>query len=74
MSDVLSMWTVYNHPSDHPDHWVARRWEILASGPSPTDDKLLAGSVEDVRAMLPEGLFRLDRQEEDDPVIFETWL
>ena len=24
----LSMWTVYDHPSDFPDLFIARRWEV----------------------------------------------
>lgn len=73
MSNVLSMWTVYDHPSDHPAHWVARRWEV-AKEAKPTQDLLLADTLEALRAQLPPGLYRLPRQPGDEPAIAEVWL
>lgn len=69
----LSLWTVYRRPLDHPDSFVARRWEIHPEI-APTADVLLAHDLEALREMLPSGLVRLDRQPTDDPVIVESWV
>jgi hypothetical protein len=66
----LSLWTIYDHPSDHPSAWVARRFDLDA----PTDD-VLVGDVEVLRHYFQEqGLVCMMRDPSDDPVIVETWL
>ena len=30
VSDALEMWVVYDHPLDHPDGFIARRWLVRA--------------------------------------------
>lgn len=71
---LLSMWVIYDHPSDLPEHIVARRHEVHATGPMPTDDLILGNSVRSVRAQLPQGLDCLPRAPGDDPHIIEVWL
>lgn len=70
----LEMWTVYDHPKDHPDMFVARKW--CCDGPTmlATDDMFVAPTLEELRRLLPVGLYRLRRQLGDDPKIVETWL
>lgn len=70
----LAMWVVYDRPSDHPEHFVARCWRIEPGKTLPTADVLLAPTLEGVRQALPGGLTRLDRAEGDDPVVVETWI
>ena len=73
--DVLAMWTVYDHPRDEPDYWVARLWLVGRHGVlEATKTRFTATSLEALRAMLPSGLHRLERDRADDPVIVETWL
>lgn len=75
MSDGgLIMWTVYDHPADFPDEFVARAWRITAGKAEPTNISFTAPSLEEVRALLPPGLALLGRSESDDPKIVETWL
>lgn len=76
MSDnTLSMWTVYDHPSDLPHNFVARRFEVDAAGAVGTSDVLIAPNLRALRACLASrGLTPLCRAESDDPVIVETWL
>lgn len=71
--DKLSIWTVYERPLDHPENFLARRWEVTPEI-TPTGDVLLADDLNALREMLPAGLVRLERQPADDPVIVETWL
>jgi hypothetical protein len=68
---ALSMWTVYDHPSDFPDGYVARRFD----GEQPTSDVIESADLDLVRYSLAmKGLFCLARSPGDDPVILETWL
>lgn len=71
----LSIWTVYDHPADRPDKFVARRWEAQnGPEPVPTNDILEADTLEALRRLLPPHLFRMPRQDGDDPVIVESWI
>lgn len=73
--DVMSMWTVYKRPSDYPRDFVARRFIIQRGGKhAATDDVVIAPTIEEVRELIPPGLFRLDRMPEDDANIVEVWL
>ena len=75
--DKLFMWTVYDHPSDHPDAFVARKFEISAGKVTPTDQVI----VEPVLIHLRERIVietgctdKLERSPGDDPKIVEVWL
>jgi hypothetical protein len=75
MSHVLSMWTIYDHPSDYPKSFVARRWDVGAGGVARTERILISDTVEWIRDQMQEmGLTRLVRSEGDDPCIMETWI
>jgi hypothetical protein len=72
-SGDLLVWTVYERPTDYPDHYIARPF-ATRGGERPLQVHLQAPSVEELRDKLPHGLVRLERMEGDDPVIVETWL
>jgi hypothetical protein len=72
--EALSMWTVYERPRDYPDQCVARRCEIGPEGVKMTNDMFVADTVDELRALLPSGLFCMPRHATDDPVIVEVWL
>ena len=76
MTQVLSMWTVYNRPRDFPGElYVARRYMIEPDGPVPTDDTIVSPSLELVRQALSlKGLTPITRDHNDEPHIVETWL
>ena len=74
MSDDLSLWTIYDHPTDMPDGFVVRRWQITKGGAVPDPEARLAMTLEEARTLIPPGLYRLERVAEDDPKIVETWL
>lgn len=73
---ALAMWTVYDHPADYPDKFVARRFEVDRTGPRVTDSIIIADDIETIRDVLQfeMHLVKLMRSPEDDPVIMETWL
>jgi hypothetical protein len=76
MADPIIMWTVYDHPVDHPDSFVARKFEIDSiSGAKPTTDVIVAKGLDRIRLiMMARGLTCLARDEGDDPKIIETWI
>lgn len=70
----LPMWVIYDHPTDHPEGYVARAWYSL---PAATPMRLAVShpELEPLRQMMREAAFtRLERQPGDDPVIVELWL
>jgi hypothetical protein len=48
----MPMWTVYEGPSDYPDHWVARLWYSLPD-PTPTDAVIIADSFAALKKKIP---------------------
>jgi hypothetical protein len=68
---ALTIWTIYDRPKDHPDGFIARRFE---AGHGPTEDTL-TGELEELRASFwKAGLMRLSRQTDDEPQIVESWV
>lgn len=71
MSEGLSIWTIYDHPKDFPDQFVAR----LFVGEEPSNIVLVSEDIEQLRAALASnGLTVLCRSPSDDPKIVEVWL
>lgn len=74
----VSIWTVYEKPSDYPLSFVARRFVL----DRPTTDLVVAPDLESVRNWLQMhaheyGEFcgvRLERDPLDEPQIVEGWL
>lgn len=70
----MNQWVIYDHPSDYPDSWVARRFAIGVGTVQATED-VLTGPLEMLRDhMFGLGLYCLPRQVGDDPVIVEVWI
>lgn len=76
MSEPLVMWTIYDHPADYPNNFVAREWACDASGATPTGSFIVSPDLELLRHMMITDLHLtcLARNENDDPKIVETWL
>ena len=74
--DVLSIWTIYDHPRDFPEGFVAREWTAKPGEESvPSDYALTAPDIDILRErMLEMGLVCLTRMPDDDPAIVETWV
>lgn len=71
--DSFSMWTVYDHPADFPNNFVAREW-IIVRGPAGIviTDNVIIGSLERVRERLQaKGLTRISS---GHPTITKTWI
>ena len=75
MPDVLHIWTIYDHPRDMPDVYVARAHAILPGTTMPTDHVIESYDLEALRDRMRDmGLVCLPRAPGDDPVIVESWL
>lgn len=73
--DTFPIWVVYDHPTDYPDHFVARAHRVGVDGQRPTSKLIAAPTLESIRtSMVNLGLTCVQRNEEDDPVIVECWL
>jgi hypothetical protein len=70
----LLVWTVYDHPRDFPDHWIARPHLTEPGQTEPLPFHLAASTLDALRVQLPSGLVCLTRSAGDDPRIVETWL
>jgi hypothetical protein len=67
------LWTVYEKPSDYPNHYVARKF-FYKPTVEPTHEMLKSVSLDILRSMLPKDLHRIPRSETDDPRIVEVWI
>jgi len=74
LSTGLVIWTVYENPSDYPGKFVVRAWEAINGKPVPREDCTVSDTLDKARASVPEGLVRMDRGDDDDPCIVETWI
>ncbi|CAB3754123.1 hypothetical protein [Paraburkholderia humisilvae] len=69
-ANELPIWVIYDKPSDIPDWFVARKWFL----DRPTSELRLGRTLDEVRAKLPAGLYRLPRDPSDDAKIVESWI
>lgn len=69
----LPMWTVYERPEDYPGGFIARLFLTLP-GVQATRHVLIGETLNAVRSRLPLGLACMQRAEDDDPKVVETWL
>jgi len=70
LSVAMPIVVIYKNPSDFPNKFVARVWEVN----KPTRIAMLKDSLEEIHSNLPEGLIHFERDLDDDPCIVETWL
>jgi hypothetical protein len=72
---ALSIWTVYDSPSDFPGLYVARRFEMDGEGQPVAMEKCSSADLGVVRdALRGAGLTRIGREPDDDAKIVESWL
>lgn len=73
-SNYLSMWILFDHPDDYPDHFVARRRLILPGNDLAMPEAYLSASLDALRNHFSaQGLSRMMRDPEDAPKIIEIW-
>lgn len=63
--------TIYDHPADYPDKYVARVWDL----DRPTNLAAIADTYEELLEAIPtQQMVKMTCNPKDDPVIVETWL
>lgn len=74
---MIEMWTIYKHPRDFPDKYVARKHCAMNGRHWPTEELFAHADLkavrEFVRKQLP-GSVCLPRHGNDDWAVLETWL
>lgn len=70
----LIVWTIYQNVIEYPGKFVMRAFRVTADGPRPLSKCAVANTLDDIRDMVPLGLYRLDRDPTDPPEILETWI
>jgi hypothetical protein len=76
MTNNPQWWTVFREPCDRPGAiYFARRTEFRPdlSKIITTRDTCEASTLDELRALLPNGLIRMPRAPMDDPDIVELW-
>jgi hypothetical protein len=70
----MTMWAIYNSPSDYPGQIVARRF-VVTPGKVVATPTLIFWPLEEMRkAFRSLGCLCMTRMPEDDPTILEVWL
>lgn len=74
-ADTLDMFTIYDNPADARGFFVVRRWEMRRGIKVPVPREAYAlPSLHMARGIIPRGRVRMERNDEDDPTIVETWI
>ena len=75
LRERLPSFTIYDHPKDHPDLFVARLAHLAEAGGAGLDLAFGDPSLERLQTTMEAlGLVKLMRQDGDNPVIVETWI
>lgn len=73
----MNLYTIYDSPTDYPDTYVVRRWEVVANEKDPVAKEVFMVDTDLFKirtVLLNMGLFLIPRDESDDEKIVETWL
>lgn len=70
----LSVWTVFDHPTDYPEVFIARKWLLVSGVAVATSETVTGPTLQSVRDQIPAGLHCFARSPEDDVYIVESWL
>lgn len=71
MNEPLKSIVVYFNTIDYPNVYIAR----IFHNDKPTNQTLgPTDTLDELRSLIPYGLYRLDRNEQDDKVIVEVWI
>lgn len=72
-SGTITLYAIYEHPSDLPEGYVVRQW-LIGAGETQPGDATRHVSLAEARASLPPGAEQVGGVGPDDPTIIETWM
>lgn len=67
---IMPMITIYEHPDDYPDKYVARVWDAN----EPTHLITLADTLDEIRKTIPQNMVLIQKCRTDEPCIVELWI
>jgi hypothetical protein len=71
----MTQWVIFDRPADYPDDFVLRAFFIGKDGGIYADNVAwTAKTIDELRRLVPAGLYRMPRFSEDDKAIAEVWL
>ena len=76
-SRIVMIVTVYEHPDDIPDSYVARAHILVHGVKAPYASPAIyiaRDTLDEVRAAIPADMVKMCRQPTDDPVIVESYM
>lgn len=74
-AELLPMWVIYDHPSDCPDAFIARKWMIAVGVVQATTETMTEQDIETLRKYFEAGGWtNIARHPTDSPVIVESWI
>lgn len=74
-SYLMRMFVIYDNPSDYPDKFVVREHQVHRDSTHTASLQCTVfDTLDGARRSLPQGLYRLTRSPDDDPVIVEVWI
>lgn len=71
---VLTLWVIYDRPSDYPDKVVLRRQFATRRCVEIDPEAWVFDTVTQARLAIPPFLHNLGRYDMDDPCIVEVWI
>lgn len=76
--NAITQHVIYDHPKDHPGHWVIRSWDILPGKMRPANEAALFIDLAKARAWIFQEypwVVRIQTAGMDpDPVVFEVYM
>jgi len=71
----MYQYVIYENPTDYPGKYVVRRWLIGRGTVTPDAEPLaVLDALSDARMFVPDGLYMMPRELEDDPAVLEVWI
>lgn len=72
---ICTLWVIYDHPRDFPEWFVVRRWFVKRAPRESVPDRyaILAATLCEARAAVPEYACCIGRHPADDACVVEAW-
>ena len=71
---VLTLWVIYESPSDYPGKIVVRRRHSTFRAVNIDLEAWVFDSITEARTAIPEGLYNTGRYDMDDSAVVEVWI
>ena len=69
----LTIWVIYDHPEDYPDHYVVRQQIVSKGHIGFFGFPILCNTLAEARCRIRPGLHQEPRWDGDVPCIVESW-